>query len=154
MNTDLTPASTLPAIHAMTPAAVDKIRAFEVMNMQRPQIPIPTSHLLHAGMYARTITIPKDTVLTGALIKRATILIFNGDATIALGEDSVRMSGYHVIPASAHRKQAFVAHADTHLTMLFPSHARSVAQAEAEFTDEANLLFSRRGENVVNITGE
>jgi hypothetical protein len=105
-------------------------------------------------MYARSITIPAGVLLTGALIKRATLIIFNGDATVATGEESIRLTGYHVLPASAHRKQAFLAHADTQMTMLFPTQAKDVHAAEQEFTDEADQLFSRKWENVVRITGE
>lgn len=148
----------LEAFKAVIPAssneALAKIRALERLNLQLPQTPITTHHLIHAGMYARTITIPAGVVLTGALIKRATILIVNGEATVATGEDSKRLVGYHVLAASAHRKQAFLAHTDTQLTMLFPTNAKDVSTAEAEFTDEADLLFSRHGENVTNITGE
>jgi hypothetical protein len=138
----------------MTPAAIGRIRAFEQINMQCEQVPITTFHLLHAGMYARTITIPAGVVLTGALIKRATVLIANGDTTVSTGDRSFLLTGHHVVPASANRKQAFVAHTDTQLTMLFPTAAKTVEEAEAEFTDEADLLFSRSGENVINITGE
>lgn len=142
------------AIPAMSPQAVSKVRAFENLVRQAPQTPIATHHLIHAGMYSRTITMPADTVLTSALIKRATILIVDGDATVAVGDDTLRLTGYHVLPASAHRKVAFLAHADTHLTMLFPTGATDVHAAEEEFTDEADLLFSRHGENFIRVTGE
>lgn len=138
----------------MSEIAVAKVRAFEALNLAREQTPITTYHLFHAGMYARTITIPEGVVLTGALIKRATVLIVSGDVTISTGDDAFRLTGYHVLPASAYRKQAFVAHTDTHLTMLFPTDIEDVRAAEEEFTDEPDLLFSRAGENVVNITGE
>lgn len=150
----LSPRSYGESIPAMTRGAISRVRALEKRLLDGTQAPIITYHLIHAGMYARTVTIPADAVITGALIKRATILILNGDATVATGEDSVRLTGYHVLPASAHRKQAFVAHADTQLTMLFPTSARDVEEAEAEFTDETDLLLSRRDENVINITGE
>jgi hypothetical protein len=144
----------LPAIRPSSEVALAKIYALEHINAQVPQIPCSTHHLFHAGMYARTITIPAGSLLTGALIKLATILIVNGDATVATGDSSMRLAGYHVIPASAHRKQAFIAHSDTQLTMIFATAAKDVHAAEAEFTNEADLLFSRHGENVVNITGE
>jgi hypothetical protein len=139
----------------MSTAAVNKVRVLENLSLTCEQTPIPTQHLIHAGVYARTITIPKGVLLTGALVKRATVLIFNGDATVATGADEpVRLTGHCVIPASAHRKQAFLAHEDTHLTMLFPTSAREIASAEAEFTDEADMLMSRTGWNEVVITEE
>lgn len=147
-------AKTAAMIPRSSERGVGAIRELEAVNLRHPQLPAVTYHLIHAGMYARTLTLPAGSVLTGALIKRATILIFNGDATIATGEGSERLSGFHVIAASAHRKQAFLAHGETTLTMIFPSSARDIEAAEAAFTDEADRLFSRYGENVVTITEE
>lgn len=142
---------TLPA---MRPEAVARVRELEARVLEAPQTEIETWHVLHAGMYARTIRIPAGVVLTGALIKRATLLVFNGHASVFIGDDEIELAGHHVIPASAGRKQAFIAHADTDLTMLFPTTATTVEQAEAEFTDEAERLMSRHGVNHVTITGE
>lgn len=123
--------------------------------MQAPQLPIATHHVIHGGLYARTIRIPAGTLLTGAEIKRATLLIFNGHASIAVDDGTIELVGYHVLPASAGRKQAFLAHADTDLTMIFPTAAMTVEACEAEFTDEAHLLMSRHSDrNTVTITGE
>lgn len=139
---------------AMADEAVGKVRALEAQVLEAPQVDIETWHVLHAGMYARTILIPAGVVLTGALITLATLLVFNGHASVFIGDGEVELRGHHVIPASAGRKQAFIAHADTWLTMLFPTSATTVEQAEAEFTDEADRLMSRRGVNHVSITGE
>lgn len=143
-------------IAPMTPAAIDKVRQLEAGLMGLPQVEIATAHLLHGGMYARTIRIPAGVVLTGALIKRATVLIVNGTCTMFVGDDTLTLHGYRVLPASAGRKQVFLAHEDTDLTMLFPSRAGSVAEAEAEFTDETDLLLSRRsdGRDSITITGD
>lgn len=152
MTTELATRSRIPA---MSDKAIDRVRTFERENAKRPQTPITTHHLIHAGLYARTITIPAGVALTGALIKRSTVLILNGDALVATdGDGGVRFTGYHVLHASANRKQAFVALTDTQLTMLFATEARDVQAAEEEFTDEAGLLFSRHGENITTITGE
>jgi hypothetical protein len=148
------PATLAPSLPAMTDEAVNNVRALEAISRQFEQKPIATYHLIHAGLYARTITIPAGTLLTGALIKRATILILSGDATVSTGADSLRLAGYHVLPASAHRKQVFLAHTDTQLTMLFPTKTTDICIAEDEFTDEADLLFSRHGENIINVTYE
>ncbi len=73
-----------------------------------------------------------------------------------VGDKPMRLTGHCVIPASAHRKQAFTAHEDTYLTMSFATGAATVEEAEDEFTDEAALLLSRRPDspNEVTITGE
>lgn len=143
-------------ILAMTPQAIDKVRELEAITRDLPQVEIATAHTIHGGMYARTIRIPAGAVLTGALIKRATMLVVSGDVSIFTGGDTIELHGYHVVPASAGRKQVFYAHADTDLTMLFPSSATTVEEAEAEFTDEGHLLMSRQRADLdsVTITGE
>lgn len=100
--------------------------------------------------------IPAGVVITGALIDVPTILIVDGDATVNTGDGAARLTGYRVLAASAGRRQAFVAHADTHLTMIFATRADDVAAAEGEFTSEAGLLLSRQpgATNHITITGE
>lgn len=138
-------ATTSPSLPAMTAQAVDMVRRLEDELIDMPQVDISTAHVIHGGMYARTIVIPAGVVLTGALIKLDTVVIVNGDCTVFVGGDQPqRLAGYHVLPGGAGRKQAFLAHADTHVTMVFPSTAQTVEQAENEFTDEAHKLLSRR----------
>ena len=144
------------SIAPMSDSAIDQVRAFEAIVMQAPQVELATDHVIHAGMYARTITIPPDMVLTGVLIKIATLLIVSGDVVMYVDDGAIELSGYNVLPASAHRKQAFVTRSETHLTMLFATQARSVEQAESEFTDEADILVSRRdgSRDTITITGD
>ena len=144
------------AVPPSSTQALADVHALEQRVLALPQTPIRTDHVLHGGMYARTILIPADTVLTGALIRVPTMLVIAGDTLIYLDGEAVRLSGHHVLPASAGRKTAFVTIADTHVTMLFPTAARTVEEAEAEFTEEADGLGSRRDRagNHVTITGE
>lgn len=133
-----------PRLPAMADADVQKVADLERYMLGLPQVEIKTTHHLHAGLYARTICIPAGVAITGALIKIPTLLIFSGHATVFIGGESVELQGYHVLPGDAGRKQAFAAHQDTHLTMLFATSAKTVEQAEAEFTDETDALGSRR----------
>lgn len=144
------------AITAMNEVSIDKIRQLENSLLECTQEAIETKHLIHAGMYARTILIGRGVLLTGALIKRATTLVIWGDLIISTGDDLIEMRGYHVIAASKNRKQAFLAKEDTYITMLFPTNSMSVHDAEEEFTDEPDLLMSRRQDsvNIITITGE
>lgn len=144
-------------IPAMSTYSVEKVRALESCSAALlPQVNIATSHVLHAGMYARTIMIPAGVMLTGALIKVATVLIFSGHAHVFIGDETAEINGYRVLAASAHRKQAFVAVTDTYLTMLFKSEADTYSQAEDEFTDEPHILMSRKDGaiNKILVTGE
>lgn len=153
---DLIPGERL-AIQAMSCDAIAKVSVLEKQLLSLPQVDIVTRHVLHAGMYARTITIPAGIVLTGALIKCPTLLAVSGDVLMSLGDaDGIRITGTVVVPASAGRKQVFMTYAETTVTMVFPTNARTVAEAEAEFTDEAEALFSRRNpsRNELLIMGE
>ena len=140
----------------MTEVAIDNVRQLQEYVLQQPQTKIPTFHLFHAGMYARTIILPANTRLVGALIRIATIVIVDGDFTVFIGDNVVEKHGHHIFAASAHRKQAFIAKTDTHITMIFRTDATNVEKAEEEFTDEFALLFSRNNDavNHVTITGE
>lgn len=139
---------------AMTDEAVSKVRAVESFLREVEQVPIQTTHHFHAGLYARTISLKKGMVITGALVKIPTLVIVSGDASVFIGGETIRVTGYKPVPASAGRKQIIYAHEDTDLTMLFASDAKSVEEAESQFTDECDLLVSRTSSNdVVIFTG-
>lgn len=144
--------NTLPAA---TPKALENILALESEVMAMPQLHFQTEHLLHAGMYARTVRLAPGTLIVGALIKIPTVLVVHGRARVFAGERWYKIEDYQVLPASAGRKQIFVALSTVEITMLFPSHASSVAEAEAEFTDETEKLVSRHdgADDIVVITG-
>ena len=143
-------------IAPMPQARIAKIRELEQKVRELPQVAATTQHIIHGGMYVRTILVPANTVLVGALINVPTILIVQGDVTVAVNDGILRLTGYNVLPASSGRKQAFTAHSDTHLTMVFATEADTVDKAEEQFTDEADKLMSRQADaiNHTNITGE
>ena len=144
-------------IPAMSQRAIDKVRELTELVKAAPQYALKTNHIIHGGMYSRTITMPAGHVLTGALVKVSTLLIINGHVTAYLGDiGSAEFKGYGIVPASAGRKQAFISHTDADITMVFATEATSVEEAESEFTDEADMLLSRSiiGSNNVLITGE
>jgi hypothetical protein len=143
------------ALPATTERGLEFIRRVEDVVLAAPQVEITTHHVLHAGIYSRTICIPKGVILTGALIKVPTTLTLCGHATVLIGDaDEATVKGYHVLPAEAGRKVGYITHEDTWVTMDFKTDARTVEQAENEFTDEADRLFSRRWPNETVITGE
>lgn len=152
--------SEIAIFHAVIPemdeSAIEKVRALESSARTLPQAQIETYHVIHGGMYARTIKIPAGVLLTGALIKVATVLIIQGDVIVYVGDKSVHFQGYNVIPASANRKQAFLTNSETFITMVFPSQCDNITEAEKQFTDETDLLISNDANaiNTVIKTGE
>lgn len=143
-------------ISTMSEVALDKVRQLEKVILSCPQVTIPTHHLIHAGMYSRTIMVPAGVVLTGSLMKIATILILSGEFILFAGDDAIKLAGYNVLAGSPHRKQAGVAITDTWVTMVFPTSSKTIGEAENDFTDEGSILFSRYQDaiNHVTITGE
>lgn len=129
-----------PAIPAMSEQALDLVRRMEAVVRDLPQAPFKLDHLLHGGMYARTVTLPPG-YWSGALVIKSTILIVIGEATIYIGEEEpLRVSGVTVLPASAMRKQAFTV--DRHVTLIAiaATGAGTVAEAEAQITAEPDSL--------------
>ena len=134
---------------------LDKLNLAQEKLLSADQVPIKTDHVIHGGLYSRTITMPPDVVLIGALIKVPTIVITVGSALVLSGSDWATIDGYQVLPASAKRKQVFISRGPLIITMIFPTSAKTVEDAEAEFTNECELLLSRRQDlNTVTITGE
>lgn len=142
---------TTPTVPAMTSDEIEKVRGLETEALKMPQVDIETIHTLHAGTYSRTIMIPAGVCLTGALIKIPTTLIVSGHCKVFIGKQVVEIQGYQVIPASANRKQVFVTFADTWLTMMFATDAGTVEEAEEQFTDEIDLLGSRKEDNICQV---
>lgn len=143
-------------IETMTTAEIDSVCRLESIGIWFPQVKISTQHIIHAGMYVRTVVVPAGVVLTGSLMKIATILIIQGDFVLFIGGKAKELHGYNIFTGGPNRKQAGVAITDTHITMIFPTSARTVEEAEGQFTDEPDILFSRYpdAENHVIITGE
>ena len=136
------------SIPAVSPEVIERIERYEEKARTFPQIDLVTEHVFHAGMYARTIKVAAGVMFTSVLIKIPTIVIIQGACKVWNGE-WLEISGYNVIPASAGRKMIYVTQSPVQITMLFPSEAKSVEEAELEFTDESELLLSRQTENVV-----
>lgn len=143
-------------IPVMNEDDINHVCRLEDFILSLPQVEIDVYHTIHGGMYARTIVVPAGIVLTGVVIDLATILIVSGHTKVFIGEDVIEIEGYHVIPAGAHRKQAVATISNTCFTMLFPTQAKTVKEAEDEFTKESERLASRLNPdlNHITITGE
>lgn len=129
----------------MSPEAISNVKQLEDYLLEhQEQFHLRMTHILHAGLYSRTVLIPAGIVITGALVKIATVLIVQGDCLVLIDGEETRITGCAIMQAEAGRKQAFVAINQTFVTMAFATEAKTIAEAEAEFTDEADRLASRR----------
>jgi hypothetical protein len=68
----------------------------------------------------------------------------------------VDLTGYNIIPGCAGRKQLSVTHSPVEMTMIFPTQATTVEEAENEICAEADQLMSRKdnSKDKIMITGQ
>jgi hypothetical protein len=139
-----------------SPEMLDKMNQANDLIRACPQVEIVTEHLIHGGMYARTIRRGPGVVAVGSLILRATILIISGPCTLVTGDRCIDLHGYNVLPGLAGRKQLSLTHGDVEMTMIFPTSAKTVEDAENEIFAEADQLVSRRDgdRGTITITGQ
>jgi len=133
------PAAIVARRRAVVAAATAAIRETEVL--------FPIEHHLHAGLYVRTIEIPPNGVCTNAVIKIPTVVIVSGTLFASSGEpgsEPDEISGYNVILAEAPRQGIFFSPTGATVSMLFATNAKTLEEAEAEFTDDADQLQTRR----------
>lgn len=97
-----------------------KILEYEEMAKELPQVEIPVTHHIHAGMYAREITIPKDTIITGQLYKFDHFdIMISGDVTVSTDTgETKRFTGFNLLKGMSGKKRAGYAHEDTHWVTL------------------------------------
>lgn len=148
--------STEVAIPTQSLESIQKVRRLEQAILTLPQSPIHTHHVLHGGVYTRSVMVPRGVTITGARIKVPTTLTISGDCVVYIGDEKHHVKGFAVLAGAAGRKQAFHMFEHTWLSMSLATAAKTVEEAENEFTDEADLLMSRSslGTNTEVITKE
>lgn len=109
-----------------------------------PPVELRTEHHLHAGVYSRTIYVPAGTAVVGLTVRCPTQLVASGHFQLTDGDVTKELNGYYVLDGSAGRRAAVVALTDCAFTMLFATSAKTVEEAEAEFTDEPDRLLTRK----------
>lgn len=129
---------------SMSDEGLSRAYALQSTMEKMPQVDIEITHSLHAGVYTRTAFVPAGCLVMGVLIKLPTTVIVSGHALIYIGDETREVQGYQVIDAQAHRKQAALAIQDTYFSMLFRTEAKTIEEAENEFTDESEQLTTRR----------
>lgn len=149
-------ATITPLLPSTSPGLIEKLKDIQDEFLKGDQAQIVTQHLLHAGMYVRTISMPPNLRLVGAHITRPTVVITAGNGAVLVGREWAHIAGFQVLPACADRKQIFVSlDGPLVISMFFPTNAKTVEEAEKAFTDEHELLLSRSQQemNQVIITG-
>lgn len=118
-----------------------------------PSVHIETEHHLHAGMYSRTIYVPKGAAVVGLTVKIPTQLICCGHFRITDGGVTKELRGVHILDGMAGRRAAVYAIENSSFTMCFATNAKTVEEAENEFTDEPDRLLTRKEKLLCQVDG-
>jgi hypothetical protein len=133
-----------PAENAVSTDQHQAILRLEAAVLDLPQTDLRTEHALSGQVYARTIHIPANTVLTGATHKKDHVNIVCGDITVTTDQGPVRITGYHVIATKAGSKRAGFAHADTTWTTICQTALDDIEAIEDELVEESASLQTRK----------
>lgn len=127
-------ASTSPALQDAVTRLQDRMR----LNGEAPGV----HHTIHGGIYSRTICMPRGAAMTGALLKVPTTVVVSGAVWVSAEDGPTLITGHTVLLGMPGRKQAWAAAEDSTITMLMPTSATTVEEAERQFTDEWHLLLA------------
>ena len=127
----------------MESSSYEKIRKLESIMEECPQVDLNTTHVIYGGMYARSITIPADVTLTGAIHNLDMINIMQGDITVTTDDGMKRLTGHHVFPSKAGTKRVGYAHSETIWTTVMPTNETDLDKIEQEATPEYLRLQTR-----------
>lgn len=119
------------------------VERLERLALASPQVAIHTEHVISGGMYARTITIPADTVLTGAAHKTDHLCVCMGDIEVLTDDGPKRMTGLHVLATRAGVKRAGYTHGPTRWTTICRTDLMDLAAIEAELVEQPETLQTR-----------
>lgn len=105
-----------------------------------PQVDIPVQHGFGPGFYARTITIPADTLLTGqAHATDHIFMVTKGDITITTDDGTVRVQAPYQAVCKAGGKRAGYAHAETVCVNIHITTETDLAKLEAALIEAPAL---------------
>lgn len=98
----------------------DRVNALENALLEVPQVDCPIRHHFAPGVYAREITIPKGTVLVGAVHKRDNLVVLSsGRLRLVTDDGTIEISAPHTRICKAGAKNAAVALEDSVWTNFF-----------------------------------
>jgi hypothetical protein len=131
-------------------AIIEKVKVYEELLTQLPQVDLNTTHALAGEVYSRTIFIPAGVTLTGAIHNKNHINIMCGDITVSTDTGMKRLRGYNVFPTKAGMKRVGYAHADTYWTTVLQTKETELSKIEEDVTPE----YAELQTNTLGITSE
>ncbi len=131
----------LPALLMQSPI---RTKVFEIEDMMRrmPQVDMPVAHYFSLGIYARELSIPAGTLLTGKIHKYQQLNIMTQGDLSVLTEDGIkRVQAGFVIVSPPGTKRIAYAHADTKWITVHATDKVDVAEIEQEFIAQSDAEY-------------
>ena len=131
---------TLPAL--LLPPMRSKVNEIEAMMLRMPQLDMPVTHYFSLGLYARELTIPAGTLLTGKIHKYQQLNIMTqGDLSVMTEEGIKRVGAGFVVVSPPGTKRIAYAHADTKWITVHATDKLDVAEIEQEFIAQSDAEY-------------
>ena len=136
-----------PAIIEAMPAAPSRaqIQRLEDVMRELPQVEIPPRHYFAAGLYAREITIPAGTVLTGKVHSAEHLnIVSQGDITVWTEYGMKRVQAPFAMVSRPGTKRVGYAHTDTVWTTIHATNETDLEALERELIVPDHLLEAEK----------
>lgn len=125
----------------------DKVFALEAKMLEMPQVEIPVKHYFSPGVYAREITIPADTALTGKIHKYAQLNILSKGEMSVLTENGIErvMAPFTIVSPPGTKRVAY-AHTECVWTTVHGTYETDLEKLEDHFIakNDAEYLAHRK----------
>lgn len=113
----------------------DKVSIIEAEMLKHEQVEIPLKHYFSPGVYAREITIPAGTLLTGRIHKFEQLNILSGGEISVLTDDGMkRVSAPFTVVSPPGTKRIAFAHTECTWTTILATEEKDPDKMEALFT--------------------
>lgn len=120
----------------------EKVLLLEDAMLQHEQVSIPVRHIFSPGVYAREITIPADTVLTGRIHKYAQLNILSGgEMSVLTDEGMKRVAAPFTVVSPPGTKRIAYAHTECTWTTILATNEQDPDAIEASFTVATEAEF-------------
>lgn len=126
----------------------DKVELIEAEMLKHERVEIPVRHHFSPGLYAREITIPAGTLLTGRIHKYEQLNILSGGTISVLTQDGMKeVTAPFTIVSPPGTKRIAYAHTECTWTTILATEEKDPDVIEALFTvatEQEFLEFTRQ----------
>lgn len=126
------------------------IEALQKALLEMPQANVETRHLFCKGMYAREITIIKDTCLVGAKHKTEFFMVISkGSCVVRDGAEQKTLTAPCTVVSKVGAKRAIIALEDTVLTTFHATTETEVAKIEQAILEPEGFRIANSPKGVL-----